>query len=179
MQVTRYHPLLVFLHWLLAFFIINSLILGHFALAALPNSDPQKIDALFGHMAGGMVILGLMAIRFLVRATTTHPPKATTGNATLDRLAPFTHYGLYLFVVLMVATGMATALLTNLPDIVFAKSGDPLPETFLVYPTRIAHGYIALAFAALIALHTTAALYHQFVLKDGLFRRMFFGRRIA
>jgi cytochrome b561 len=26
--------------------------------------------------------------------------------------------------------------------------------------------------------HITAALYHQFVLKDGLFRRMWFGERI-
>lgn len=30
---------------------------------------------------------------------------------------------------------------------------------------------------ALIALHVAAALYHRFVLKDGLLRRMWFGKR--
>lgn len=176
-QVTRYHPLLVALHWLLAFFIIMSLILGYFGLAQTPNSDPQKLDALRGHMAGGMLILALMVIRFIVRATTAHPPAATTGNPTLDRLAPLTHYGFYVLVILMAATGFATSILAGLPAIVFGNSGDPLPETFLTFPTRIAHGYLAAALAALLALHVAAALYHQFVRKDGLFRRMFFGKR--
>jgi cytochrome b561 len=30
---------------------------------------------------------------------------------------------------------------------------------------------------ALIALHVLAALYHTFILRDGLLRRMWFGRR--
>ena len=38
--------------------------------------------------------------------------------------------------------------------------------------------YIATILAGFIVLHVLAALYHQFVMKDGLFRRIFFGRRI-
>ena len=45
-QVTRYHPLLVALHWLLAFLIIAALFAGFFLLARMPNSDPQKIRVL-------------------------------------------------------------------------------------------------------------------------------------
>ncbi|MEO0931222.1 MAG: cytochrome b/b6 domain-containing protein [Pseudomonadota bacterium] len=41
----------------------------------------------------------------------------------------------------------------------------------------MAHGFIALLLVALIVLHIAAALYHQVVLKDGLMRRMWFGRR--
>jgi cytochrome b561 len=52
-----------------------------------------------------------------------------------------------------------------------------LPASLLIYPTRIAHGYLAAALAALIGLHIAAALYHQFALRDGLFRRVWFGRR--
>jgi cytochrome b561 len=177
-QVSRYHPLLVALHWLLAVLIIAALIAGFFALAAMPNSDPDKISVLRQHMAGGMLILALMVIRFIVRMLTARPAAATTGYPLLDRIAPVTHYGFYVLILLMAGTGFATALLAGLPDIVFAGSGAPLPPTFTIYPTRVAHGYIAMLLVGLITLHVLAALYHQFVRKDGLFRRMFFGRRV-
>jgi cytochrome b561 len=44
-------------------------------------------------------------------------------------------------------------------------------------PTFRAHAALATLLAILIAAHIAAALYHQFVLKDGLLRRMWFGRR--
>ena len=40
--VSRYHPLLVALHWLLAVLIILMLAGGFFLLARLANADPQK-----------------------------------------------------------------------------------------------------------------------------------------
>jgi cytochrome b561 len=43
----------------------------------------------------------------------------------------------------------------------------------------VAHGYVALLLAGLIALHVVAALDHQFVGKDRLFRRMWFGQRFS
>jgi len=87
------------------------------------------------------------------------------------------HYGFYLLVLLMVGTGYATALFADLPAIVFAGSGDPLPPTFTAYPTFVAHAMLATILASLIVLHVLAALYHHAVRKDGLLRRMLFGRR--
>jgi cytochrome b561 len=178
-QVSRYHPLLVTLHWVLAVLIIAALIVGFFALAAMPNSDPQKIGVLRLHMAGGMLILALMVIRFIVRMRTSRPADATTGYPLLDRIAPITHYGFYVLVLLMAGTGYATAILAGLPEIVFGDSGAPLPPTLMIYPTRVAHGFIATLLVGFIILHVLAAFYHQFVRKDGLFRRMFFGRRVS
>jgi len=178
-QVARYHPLLVALHWLLAFLIIAALFAGFFLLAAMPNSDPQKIRVLLVHMAAGMTILALMVVRFIVRMLTSRPAPATTGHPLPDRIAPITHYGFYVLVLLMVGTGYATAILAGLNRIVFQGSGEPLPESFAAYPTFIAHGYIALLLAGFIVLHVLAALYHQFIRKDRLFRRMWFGRRAA
>ena len=40
-QVSRYDPLLVTLHWVLAVLIIAELTLGFFGLAVMPNSDPE------------------------------------------------------------------------------------------------------------------------------------------
>ena len=178
-QVTRYHPLLVALHWLLAFLIIAALLAGFFLLARMPNSDPQKIRVLLVHMAAGMTILALMVVRFIVRMLTSRPAPATTGHPFLDRIAPVTHYGFYVLILMMVGTGYATAILAGLNRIVFQGSGDPLPEDFDIYPSFVAHSFFAAILAGFIILHVLAALYHQFVRRDGLFRRMWFGRRAA
>jgi len=66
-QVSRYHPLLVTLHWVVAVLIVAALAIGFFGLAPTLNSDPRKIAVLRVHMAGGMLILVLMGIRFIAR----------------------------------------------------------------------------------------------------------------
>jgi cytochrome b len=48
---------------------------------------------------------------------------------------------------------------------------------FSIYPTFVAHATLAALLAGFIVLHVLAALFHQGVLKDGLLRRMLFGRR--
>jgi cytochrome b561 len=167
----------VTLHWLLAVLIIATLRIGFFVLAPMPNTDLQKIGILLVHMSVGMAILALMMVRFIVRMRTSRPMDATTGYPRLDRLAPITHYGFYVLVVLMVATGYATAIVAGLNRSVFQASGEALPPDFSVYPTFLAHGTLAALLVGFIILHVLAALFHQFVLKDGLLRRMLFGRR--
>jgi cytochrome b561 len=51
--VSRYHPLLVLLHWILAGLVIAALALGALVMAKIPNTDPMKIEALRSHMIGG------------------------------------------------------------------------------------------------------------------------------
>lgn len=173
---SRYHPLLVSLHWLLAALILGMLTVG-FVLRAMPNADPQKIDILRIHMAVGVSVLALMLIRFVVRVRTVLPVRATTGHRFLDRLARIIHYSFYVIVVLMVATGYSTAALAGLPAIVFGHSGNALPRRFTIYPTFIAHTLLAELLVVFVALHLFAALYHQFVKRDGLLGRMSLGRR--
>jgi len=177
MKPSRYHPALVSLHWLLAFLILFSLGMGTFLLKEIPNSSPDKIFALRGHMIAGIVILVLMLVRLVVRVTTARPAPAATGNALLDRLAMLAHYGLYVLVILMAASGIALSVQSGLGDIVFGGSGAPLPESFAAFTPRRVHGLIASLLLALVALHVLASLYHQFIRRDGLFSRMWFGKR--
>jgi len=173
----RYHPVLVVLHWFLAALLIAALLLGTFVMKEIPNSSPDKLEALRAHMSGGILILALMLARFAIRTLSSKPARATTGSRFLDRIALGSHYGFYVLVVLMAGSGLATAFYAGLFPIVFAGSGAPLPGTFMVFPTRVLHGFIAKALFALIGLHVLAALYHQFVRRDGLILRMGFGNR--
>ena len=171
---SRYQPVLVALHWLLALMIIGLLCLGFFVLAKMPNSDPHKLDILVWHMTGGMFVLVLMIPRLIIRIWSARPAAAATGSPLLDRLAPIAHGALYVIVFLMIVTGWTTGWLISG---VFQPNGPPLPDTFRVFPTFRAHAILAVLLAILIAGHIAAALYHQFVLKDGLLRRMWFGQR--
>jgi len=174
--VSRYHPLLVALHWLLAVLIIAALALGALVMARIPNSAPMKIEALRSHMIGGSSIAVLMLVRLVVRARTDHPATPSAGGPVLDWLAWASHRLLYLAVLGQAISGLIMAPQTGLPGIVFG--GGTLPADFWVYPIRTVHYLFSRMLMALIMLHIAGALYHTLVRRDGLLRRMLFGRRV-
>jgi len=172
----RYHLLLVLLHWLLALLICMALFMGSQSMAPMANSDPAKLEALRAHMMVGGGILVLMVLRLAVRLLTRHPAPASTGNATLDRLAPLMHWALYGLVFVMAGSGIALSVMAGLPDIVFGGVG-ALPESLRIYPPRLVHGLVSKLLMLAILGHVAAALYHQFFKGDHLLRRMGLGKR--
>ena len=172
--VQRYSTTLVVLHWLLAFLVLLSLTMGAAVLANTPNTA-EKLFGLRGHMVVGVAILVLMGVRLVVRLATPVPPRATTGNAALDRIARWVHALLYLTVLLMAASGIALAVQADLGNAVF--SGGELAQDFWAYPARRAHYVLSRLLMLLVALHIAGALYHRFVLRDALLSRMWFRPR--
>lgn len=170
----RYHPILVVLHWLLAACLIGLLVAGSAVLAPLANDDPAKMISFRLHMGLGLVTLALMALRLITRLTTQHPPRIDTGNALINRLAPATHWALYILAFTMALSGMTFARASGLPDAVF---GDGTMPAGFDHPARIVHGIASRLLMALIALHVVAALWHQYIRGDGIMARMWFGRR--
>ena len=175
-SVARYHPLLVGLHWLLAFLVIAALAIGALVMASMPNTDPMKIEALRSHMIGGSLIMVLMLSRLVIRTRTAHPPEADAGNPFLNVLAWVSHRALYVLVLAQAGSGLIMALQTHLPEIVFLHHDTLLPD-FWAFPVRHVHYLVSRALMAVIALHVMGALYHVLVRRDGLLRRMWFGRR--
>ena len=176
-MVSRYHPALVVLHWVLALFIIAALALGALVLVKIPNSSPMKIEALRSHMTGGLAILAMMLIRLVIRMRSAHPAPASAGHPLLDRLAWASHRLFYGTVAAMAGSGIIMALQTGLFDTVFLGHGN-LPQDFWAFSIRSVHYAVSRVLMTLIAVHIVAALYHALVLRDGLLRRMFFGRRM-
>ncbi|MBT3013807.1 MAG: cytochrome b/b6 domain-containing protein [Candidatus Thiodiazotropha sp. (ex Lucina aurantia)] len=175
----RYHPALVLLHWLLAIMIVAGLIMGTNVLSATPNDAPEKLFYLKMHMSMGIIIFILMTVRLGIRFFTAKPPAADIGNRLFNKLGIATHYLFYLVVILMGASGFATANMAGLPEVVFGNSGAPLVSTFDDFPPRIAHGVLSQLLLILIIGHVLAFLYHQYVRKDSLFSRMWFGRHTS
>jgi cytochrome b561 len=176
-SVSRYQPLLVILHWLMALMVPIALAGGALVLVKIPNSDPSKIEALRQHMAAGILLLTLMLIRLVVRVRMAHPARASTGNSLLDSVAWLSHRLIYALVLGQAGSGIYLALQADLPDIVLGGHG-ALPPDFWDFPTRSVHYVISRLLMAVIALHVAGALYHTFVLRDGLLRRMWFGKRV-
>ena len=176
MKPLKYNNFQVALHWLVALMVLFMMIMGTFVLTQTPNSDPSKVLALRGHMIFGSAILLLTLVRLIWRRMSTQPDHAETGNALLDKLGVAAHYALNFLTLLVAASGIGIAFQAGLPGIVFGGQGN-LPPDFWAYTPRIAHGILTKLLAALIALHVIGALYHQFIIKDRLFARIWFRKR--
>lgn len=171
----RYHPLLVTLHWLVALLVVLALIAGTQVFSRMPNTDPNKVLALRIHVIMGVTIGALMLIRLVTRWRSAHPAPARSGIALADRLAPLVHWALYALVLLMAASGMTLSLQSGLGDALFGAAA--MPADFHDYAPRAVHGLLAYLLILVIALHIAAALYHTLIRRDGLLRRMGFGKR--
>ena len=168
----RRHPrALRVLHWLIAALIIAALIFGTFVMARLPNSDPGKPFALLKHMLAGTAIFSLSVVRLLVRAKAPRLAPMSSGMAWADRIVPVVHRVFDALVLLMVGSGLVMALVSGLPESVFLGRG-ALPERIDPATLHALHIFVARVLSAFLALHIAGALYHQFVLRDGLISRM-------
>jgi len=166
----RYHPLLVFLHWLIALLVFAELGVGLF-LKSLPNT-PSKWGPLDFHMAMGTLIMFLMIARLFTRYMTRRPAAVDSGSPLLNTLAGLVHAMLYLVVIAMAIAGMGIASQAGLN-----YPGASLPKDFFAFPARFGHKYLAILIFILVIAHVCAWAYHQFIKKDRLMSRMSFGKR--
>lgn len=170
----RYHPAHVAVHWLMALLVIMMLGIGKFAMPGIPPEDPQKPMMLQSHAYIGGVIALLLILRLVLRYTTKRPAQADAGNAFLNFLAKAVHFLLYLILVGMAISGLGLFQMANLPA-VFSGAA-PYPANFFEYLPRGGHGLLSWLLLALVLLHFGAAMFHQFIKKDNLLARMWFGK---
>lgn len=160
----RYATSQVAVHWLAAAAVIFLLLSGSFVLESLPN-DAQKIGSLRIHLVVGALAGLLVFVRILLRRQ--HPlPSSLAG----ERVVRAGHVALNAAVLLMAFSGAMLALQSGLFEAVLGSG--TLPADFKTFTPRKVHGLVAKLAMALVALHVGAALFHQFVLRDGLLRRM-------
>lgn len=173
----RYDARTIALHWAVAILVICQWTSGQ-TIDWFGKGAP-RIDARSVHLVIGSLLLMLMAIRIGWRiGPGRRLPPADTG--VLDLISRGMHWLLYLMIVGVLIGGVATELLRG--DDFFGLLTLPKPGD-LAGPARHdlaeqiggLHGLGANAILVLAGLHAAAGLFHHYVLKDAVLRRMLAG----
>lgn len=149
---TGYSGLQIGLHWLVAILIVIAWFTGEGAEEAMEVVEDGGTVGFVPHVAIGLSILTLVVIRLLVRLSRGAPAAPGVPGSLAVRAADWGHRLIYL---LMIAVPLGGAS-------VF----------FLGLDVGEIHGLAANLLMLVVLGHALVALYHQYVLKDGLLRRM-------
>jgi cytochrome b561 len=169
----RYGAVAVSIHWLSAIMILALLASGFRAANAIDAET--KVGFLRVHIPIAILILLLTIFRIVWWWHYDGKPLPVQGSpGWQERVARWVHIAFYLVVLGMVASGIGMLVLSGAAPAIFGMSGSALPN-FHDYPPRVPHGLGAFLLVVLVALHAGAALYHHFVRRDGLLRRMWYG----
>lgn len=170
----RYHPAHVLIHWLTALIIFMLLGVGKFVMPGVLPTDPQKPLMLQTHAVIGGVLGLLVIVRLILRFRTSQPAPADAGNSFLNWVGKAVHILLYVLMIGMAFSGFGLFQQADLPAVFSAAK--PYPSNFFEYLPRQGHGLFSWLLLLLVLLHIGAALYHQFIRKDNLLARMWFGK---
>lgn len=169
---TTYGSVAKFLHWLIAVLVIGMLAFGFF-MGDIPKDYKGTVYNL--HKLTGITVLFLMVLRALWALM--NPKPRVAGASMLEKLGErIVHFGLYIFVIAMPLAGWIGSSAANkaphLGDWVLRL---PIEESKTIPETAFnLHEQIAWIIIGLLCIHIAAALYHHYIRKDNILRRMWF-----
>lgn len=170
-KTTRYSPPAIALHWLMALGIIAMLAIG-FTLDSF--ALPTKFQLIQFHKSLGLTILLLAVLRLTWRFTNPAPMLPPTMPTWQKAIAHASHWLLYALMFLMPLSGWVMSDFAGYHPSLFGLQIPILvehdPASAKILAQR--HGQMAWLLVALLAAHVGAALYHHFVQKDDILRRM-------
>ncbi|HEV7346673.1 MAG TPA: cytochrome b/b6 domain-containing protein [Devosia sp.] len=166
----RYGSMAAAIHWTTAIAILAMLGTG---LAATNTADAAlelvlvRVHAVVGALVGVLTLFRILWWVAFDKRPSDHPD-LTRFQKTASHIV---HYGLYAVILIMVASGVGTVMLSGGPAQLLGPEPLPLPDFTLVPPFTV-HGTLARLLIVLLIGHIGAALWHQFVRRDRLLARM-------
>jgi cytochrome b561 len=159
-------------HWLMFLLILGA----WFAVEShedFPKGSDERAAWMTLHKALGVSVFFLVWLRIGARFAQVTP--AAVGSAMQQKVAALTAFGLYALMIFMPATGLLASQLFGravdwfgvLQIPVFMAENKELGKAVME-----AHENAFGALLALLALHVGGALYHHFVVKDDVLKRM-------
>ncbi len=167
----RYGSVAVTIHWLSALLII--VLLGSGFRASGMEDAAAKAEILRVHIPLGIAVLALTMLRILWWLFADKKPNSITMPVWQDHMSRIIHFLFYIVILGMIASGISMMILSSAGPAIFDGSATELLD-FWDFKPRLPHGVGARIVLLLFAFHTGAALYHHFVKRDGLIRRMWF-----
>lgn len=170
---TAYTPVAKSLHWLMAVMILGLLALGLY-MHDLPLS-PQKLTLYAWHKWFGVTVFLLVWLRLIWRITHRPPPLPETLSPTMRWAAHMGHLSLYALMVAIPLTGWLMSSAKGFQTVWFGVL--PIPDLLGRDPAlgdllMQVHQRLTQLLMLTLAGHVLATLWHQWVLKDDLLRRM-------
>jgi len=148
----------IILHWLIAALVLFQLLFAEGMEEMMEAGEEgerlSSTDAFLGsaHYWVGIAILGLVALRLVLRLRNGAPAPAGEAGSAAQLAARTMQVLFYVLLVVVPVVGLLAYYV-----------GEPWDDL---------HQLAKPAFILLIAVHAAAALYHQFVLRDGALTRM-------
>ena len=167
----HYRPGAIAFHWAMFGLVVIVGVLG-----LLHDSWPKQTQAFWinVHALLGMLLWLVLIARFGYRLRHSPPALPADIGAFSRRLSSPVHFVLYALMFVAPILGVVTFIFhgrifhLGFFDLDFGIKKNPA----IFEPTEDIHGYLAYALFALAALHALAALWHHFVLHDGVLARM-------
>jgi cytochrome b561 len=173
-SLARYGPVARGFHWTLALLIIGSIGLGWYVMS-LSYYDRWYYTSLEWHKALGMAAL-VLGVLNVGRAIGSRAPAPLASMAEWERQTTRVMHGvLFLMMVAVPLTGYVISTSAGDGIAIFGWFEVPavLPKSEALRDVAVElHYYLAYGTAALVLLHVTAALKHQFVDRDDILSRM-------
>lgn len=174
---TSYTGTAKMLHWLIVALLIAQFIFAWTMPEIRRNTPVTTLISL--HFTFGVVVLAVAVIRLLVRLVRGAPTPEPGIPAWQETSSQIVHWLLYALLLIVPLLGWINADFRGMPIVMF---GYEVPHLIAVRApgwqwTGDVHGLLAnYVMLALIGLHVVGALYHHFVMRDGVLRRMLPGR---
>ena len=174
----KFDPTAKWLHWLIGTIVIIMLIFGR-TMEALPLTEREVI--IMAHSGLGTLVLLLMLARWGWRLSHEPPAEISTMGAWQSRLAKLMHWSLYVLLVVQPILGILQAMYIADYEIlafgVIDYSALAADDAERARVFHVLHGLNATVLSILVIGHIGAGLYHHFIKKDTVLRRMLpFGR---
>jgi len=167
--MTQYSKRMVIVHWLTLIALIAAWFLGESVHEARHDGSMTIAGYVFHASLGGLVLL-MSLTRIYFRSKDGTPPAA--GHTVLDKIAKGIHHLLYTLLVLLPVSGMMQVATTDIGKALMAGDATLLPKKIHGVFAHEVHEVLVKVLIVVVIIHFLAALYHQFVIKDGLMDRM-------
>ena len=174
-----YRPAARALHWIVALLVLAMVPAG-LVMVQEGLARPVQNTLFVLHKNGGVVVLLLMLIRVIYRASNPPPALPASVSDFQARIAGVVHLGLYAVVLVMAVSGYVRVAAGGFPLEALDALGVPrlVPKSEAVAgAAKQVHYLTHYAVIGLVAVHVAAALYHAVIRRDGVFSRMWPGRR--
>ena len=170
----QYDRMLVLLHWVLAIGLFYQLGLGLW-MEDIPKDPPGVRAEWFNLHKSIGICLGFLVLWRLGWRVTHSVPAPPMGNTDFqNKLSQWAHRALYVCMVVLPVSGFMGSSFSPYPVKFFGlplpKLWEPSPEGKELFSEI--HEVSAFVMMIIIILHISAAVWHQWVKRDGLLSRM-------